>query len=69
MSCDLTRYQIDLVNDDICPRCRGELDTGFECLVCGYDAMWIAEQSRSLNEILSKQRASRRAGEVDESST
>lgn len=24
--------------DDKCPECGGELDTGWECTVCGYDA-------------------------------
>lgn len=27
-----------LVKDDICPKCMGELDTGWECNDCGYDA-------------------------------
>lgn len=24
--------------DDLCPQCGGELDTGWECNDCGYDA-------------------------------
>lgn len=24
---------------DMCPKCGGELDTGWECNLCGYDAM------------------------------
>jgi|HubBroStandDraft_1064217.scaffolds.fasta_scaffold353041_3 hypothetical protein len=24
---------------DMCPKCGGELDTGWECNKCGYDAM------------------------------
>lgn len=24
--------------DDICPKCGGNLDTGWECTKCGYDA-------------------------------
>jgi tRNA(Ile2) C34 agmatinyltransferase TiaS len=24
---------------DMCPKCGGELDTGWECNRCGYDAM------------------------------
>lgn len=28
-----------LARRDICPRCGGELDTGWECNDCGYDAM------------------------------
>jgi len=39
----LTEYQLLLVMHDKCPRCRGELDTGWECNSCGYDAMWLAE--------------------------
>lgn len=27
------------VAKDICPKCGGELDTGWECNDCGYDAM------------------------------
>lgn len=23
---------------DVCPECGGELDTGWECTACGYDA-------------------------------
>lgn len=30
-----------LVSEDICPQCLGELDTGYECNVCGYDARHI----------------------------
>lgn len=28
-----------LARRDICPECRGSLDTGWECNDCGYDAM------------------------------
>ena len=28
-----------LARRDICPRCGGALDTGWECNSCGYDAM------------------------------
>lgn len=38
---EITQYQRDMVSRDICPRCRGPLDTGFECLKCGYDAAWL----------------------------
>lgn len=31
-----------LVADDKCPKCGGELDTGWECNDCGFDAMPIA---------------------------
>lgn len=27
-----------LAKDDVCPKCLGELDTGWECTKCGYDA-------------------------------
>lgn len=39
-----TKYRLDLVAEDICPRCRGQIDTGWECIECGYDAKWIAER-------------------------
>lgn len=39
---ETTRYERDMVAKDKCPRCRGPLDTGWECNDCGYDAMPIA---------------------------
>ncbi len=30
------------VVQDKCPKCGGELDTGWECNDCGYDAKWLA---------------------------
>lgn len=37
------KYQLERVANDKCPRCRGgELDTGYECNYCGYDAGWLA---------------------------
>jgi hypothetical protein len=29
----------ELVKQDFCPICLGELDTGWECTKCGYDAI------------------------------
>lgn len=29
----------ELTEQDICPKCGGPLDTGWECLRCGFDAM------------------------------
>ena len=31
-----------LIAEDICPECGGELDTGWECNDCGFDARDIA---------------------------
>lgn len=28
-----------LTSEDVCPKCLGELDTGWECTICGYDAI------------------------------
>lgn len=28
----------ELVKEDYCPKCLGELDTGWECVTCGFDA-------------------------------
>lgn len=39
-----TRYETNMVAKDKCPRCRGQLDTGWECNDCGYDAMPIAQE-------------------------
>jgi hypothetical protein len=30
-----------LLGEDLCPECLGQLDTGFECLHCGFDALPI----------------------------
>lgn len=27
---------------DVCPECGGDLDTGWECNKCSYDARWEA---------------------------
>jgi hypothetical protein len=32
-------------NNDICPECGDELDTGFECIGCGFDAESIVKAS------------------------
>jgi tRNA(Ile2) C34 agmatinyltransferase TiaS len=37
-----TSYEKEMVSKDKCPRCRGSLDTGWECNDCGYDARMIA---------------------------
>ncbi len=31
---------------DVCPECGGELDTGWECNSCGYDAAPDAQPDR-----------------------
>jgi len=33
-----------LISEDHCPVCLGELDTGWECNECGYDAKPLADQ-------------------------
>lgn len=39
-----------LINEDRCPNCLGELDTGWECNSCGYDATpWMAA-SKAIND-------------------
>ncbi len=32
----------EAARDDICPECGGELDTGWECNDCGFDASDLA---------------------------
>jgi tRNA(Ile2) C34 agmatinyltransferase TiaS len=32
-------YREACVSNDKCPECGGELDTGYECSNCGYDAL------------------------------
>jgi hypothetical protein len=31
------KRDLDMILEDICPLCQGELDTGFECNDCGAD--------------------------------
>lgn len=39
----LSRKSIqELMLEDRCPMCLGELDTGWECNDCGYDCMYLA---------------------------
>ncbi len=33
-----------LISEDHCPMCLGELDTGWECNSCNYDALPIGRQ-------------------------
>jgi ribosomal protein L37E len=35
------------IKNDLCPECGGELDTGWECNDCGFDAMPEVEQMRN----------------------
>ncbi len=32
-------YRQELIQQDICPECYSELDTGYECNDCGFDAI------------------------------
>lgn len=36
-----------LVSDNACPKCLGELDEGWECNECGYDAKPLATKDDS----------------------
>lgn len=38
LALDAAPPQAPLAKDDICPKCGGDLDTGWECNTCGYDA-------------------------------
>ena len=42
----ITNHEFRLVTANKCPRCRGCLDTGWECTDCGYDAQPIAARLR-----------------------
>lgn len=37
----------ELVAKDICPRCLGPLDTGWECNNCGFDAMRLVTPDKA----------------------
>jgi methionyl-tRNA synthetase len=39
----LEEFWASLAAEDTCPRCGGELDTGWECNECDYDARWLIE--------------------------
>lgn len=34
--------------DDYCPECGGELDTGWECNACGFDAKPLVQKQYAL---------------------
>lgn len=36
------KYDKQIVEKDKCPKCTGDLDTGWECNQCGFDARDIA---------------------------
>ena len=38
------------VADDQCPKCLGELDTGWECNDCGFDAKPIMDAMRIFDQ-------------------
>lgn len=40
----------ELVKQSICPRCLGELDTGWECNSCGHDAIAIAARQGTISK-------------------
>lgn len=35
----IKRFRQELIKEDCCPKCLGELDEGWECNQCGYDAV------------------------------
>jgi len=35
-----------LVDEDACPKCLGELDTGFECNDCGFDGIDFVDSAK-----------------------
>lgn len=37
------RFRRELVRNNFCPECLGELDTGWECNRCGYDARHLVD--------------------------
>lgn len=39
-----------LISEDRCPMCLGQLDTGWECNDCGFDAQPWIKQSTERNE-------------------
>jgi hypothetical protein len=45
-----TQYERRLVSQEKCPRCRGALDTGWECTSCCYDAKPIADELNAERE-------------------
>ncbi|CAB4188024.1 hypothetical protein UFOVP1169_44 [uncultured Caudovirales phage] len=41
-----------MIKNDQCPECRGSLDTGWECNVCGYDAQPELDRDKDTLELL-----------------
>jgi hypothetical protein len=39
----MNELDIALIAEDHCPKCLGELDTGWECNECGFDAIEFVE--------------------------
>jgi hypothetical protein len=54
-----TPLEIAIVDDDLCPRCLGELDTGWECNECGFNAYGI--YTAILPELSAKEKAAMEA--------
>lgn len=52
-NCDLCPFETScpecpykkMVDEDICPKCMGDLDIGFECNQCKYDAIGFVERN------------------------
>ncbi len=43
------KSEVEKAKNDICPKCDGELDTGWECNQCGFDAQHLAN-SKSVTD-------------------
>lgn len=55
------RFSYEMAADDVCPRCLGDLDTGWECSACGYDAFPLIRDSRFLPELTAAELAAMEA--------
>ena len=50
------KLDFELASEDCCPKCLGELDTGFECNNCGFDCFPIIFNPNMLPELTEKER-------------
>ncbi len=41
----LELFMLGLIEDNICPMCLGELDTGYECNKCNYDGAPLLQEA------------------------
>ncbi len=49
----LEEFQFALMEEDVCPKCLGDLDMCLRCVQCGYDTMELVE--KVFNDCMAKE--------------